>query len=84
MACGVPIVAHEFPVTRWIVGDAGETVNMEAPGAVRRCCNAGRRSRRQRAELAQQARQRAETVFAGGHHPLYRRLYADIRASRKP
>ena len=85
MACGVPIVAHEFAVTRWIVGDAGATVNMETPGALTGVLQRWQAQPALRDELARRARQRAESVFApAGIVPLYRHLYADIRATRKP
>lgn len=34
MASGLPIIGHTFEVTRWIIGDGGQTVNMEEPGAL--------------------------------------------------
>ena len=85
MACGVPIVAHQFPVTHWIVDDAGETVDMEAPGALMAVLQRWQAQPAQRNELARRARLRAETVFApAGILPLYRHLYADIRQERRP
>lgn len=32
MACGLPVVHHEFPVTKWITGPAGVCVSMENAG----------------------------------------------------
>ena len=85
MACGVPIVAHEFPVTRWIVGDAGEIVDMESAGALAAVLTRWQRQPAERLAFARRARLRAETDFApAGIIPLYRRLYAEIRAERKP
>lgn len=85
MACGVPVVAHEFAVTQWILGAGGETVDMEAPGAMAAVLQRWQWQPAQRFERARHARARAETVFApAGIVPLYRQLYADIRAARKP
>ena len=36
MACGLPVVVHEFPSLRWIAGDAGSAVDMAASGALAR------------------------------------------------
>lgn len=36
MACGTPVVAHDFPVTAWIVGPGGTTVNVEVEGGLAR------------------------------------------------
>ncbi|MDL5050785.1 glycosyltransferase family 4 protein [Oscillatoria amoena NRMC-F 0135] len=33
MACGLPVVHHPFPVTRWITGSGGAPVSMQEPGA---------------------------------------------------
>jgi glycosyltransferase involved in cell wall biosynthesis len=85
MASGLPVVAHHFPVTRWIVGDAGETVGMEDGGALAAVLRRWQGHPAERAELAAIARARAETVFApAGIVPLYRRLYADIRTRHRP
>ncbi|HTH48601.1 MAG TPA: glycosyltransferase family 4 protein [Candidatus Limnocylindria bacterium] len=85
MACGVPIVAHRFAVTRWIVGEAGETMDMEAAGVLATVLKRWQVQPVYRSELSRRARLRAETVFApAGILPLYRHLYADIRKERKP
>ena len=85
MACGLPIVAHEFPVTRWIVGDAGEIVDMESPGALAAVLTRWQSQPTERLEFSGRARVRAEAEFApAGIVPLYRQLYAEIREGRKP
>ena len=85
MACGLPVVAHRFEVTRWIVGDAGETVDMEVSGALAAVLARWRAQPALRAELASRTRHRAEIAFApAGIVPLYRQLYAGIRARRRP
>lgn len=81
MASGLPIVAHTFPVTRWIVGDAGETVDMEARGALAAVLGRWQARPPERSEVAGRARRRAVEVFApAGILPSYRRMYAAIRA----
>lgn len=85
MACGLPVVAHQFPVTRWIVGDAGEIVDMESVGALTAVLRRWQAQPAERLEFARRARARAVTEFApAGIVPRYRRLYAEIRAARKP
>lgn len=85
MACGLPVVAHQFPVTRWIVGDAGEIVDMESLGALAAVLRRWQSQPAERREFARRARVRAETDFApAGIVPQYRRLYAEIRAAREP
>jgi glycosyltransferase involved in cell wall biosynthesis len=34
LAHGLPVLAHEHPVMRWVLGDAGRTADLRAPGAV--------------------------------------------------
>lgn len=34
MACGLPVIGHEFPVTRWIIGPGGIAANLEEPGGL--------------------------------------------------
>jgi len=81
MASGLPIVAHAFPVTRWIVGDAGETVDMEAAGALAAVLGRWQARPKERSEVAGRARRRAVEVFApAGILPSYRRMYAGIRS----
>jgi glycosyltransferase involved in cell wall biosynthesis len=28
MSCSVPVIAHDFPVTKWIVGEGGDIIDM--------------------------------------------------------
>ena len=32
LATGIPCLAHNFPVTQWVIGPGGRTVDMEQPG----------------------------------------------------
>lgn len=85
MACGLPVVAHDFAVTRWIVGEAGEIVDMESAGALAAVLTRWQSRPMERRDFAARARARAETEFTpAGIVPLYRRLYAEIREGRKP
>lgn len=34
MASGLPVIGHEFPVTRWIIGDGGIAANLVEPGVL--------------------------------------------------
>ena len=36
LACGTPVIGHTFPVTQWIIGPGGTTVDMEQPGHLAR------------------------------------------------
>lgn len=36
MACGLPVVVHDFPSLRWIAGEGGSVVDMAASGALAR------------------------------------------------
>jgi glycosyltransferase involved in cell wall biosynthesis len=80
MACGLPVAAHQFEVTSWIVGPGGATVDMQTPAAltsllVRWHANPGLRH-----ELGALARERAVCVFAPDKIvPLYQQMYQTIR-----
>ncbi len=34
MASGLPLAGHTWPVTQWVIGDAGESLDMTRPGAL--------------------------------------------------
>lgn len=72
MACGLPVVVHDFPSLRWIAGDAGSVVDMAAPGALAREIGFYRDHPdvcRQRGELAR--RQAVERFSWQTLKPLY-------------
>jgi 1,2-diacylglycerol 3-alpha-glucosyltransferase len=79
MACGLPIVAHQFEVTRWIVGDGGLTGDLSQPGELARLLGQLQRDSQQRRELGEAARRRACDAFAIPHIiPLYVAMYQAI------
>lgn len=83
MASGLPVVAHSFPVTAWIVGDGGEIVDMTEPGAASGVLARWLRDPELRRSLGKRARERAQTVFSAGRVlPLYREAYAEAVAAR--
>ena len=78
MSSGLPVVAHGFPVTEWIVGEGGEIVDMTAPGAAAAVLARWRRDPALRLAAGERARERALRVFATEHVvPLYQRAYTE-------
>jgi glycosyltransferase involved in cell wall biosynthesis len=76
MASGPPVVAHTFPVTRWIVGDGGECVDAESPGAMAHVLDAWRRDRALARSVGDRARARARSEFGPAKIvPLYQAMY---------
>jgi 1,2-diacylglycerol 3-alpha-glucosyltransferase len=85
MACGVPVVGHRFPVTEWILGDAGCAINMENPGELAATLKLWKDEPALRLAASQRARKRAVSVFADDRIlPLYEEMYHDILADREP
>jgi glycosyltransferase involved in cell wall biosynthesis len=79
MACGLPIAAHQYDVTRWIVGNAGETIDMSAPGQLGDLLRRWQNDVPTRKEIGRRARQRAEEVFSPAQIvPLYQSMYDTI------
>ncbi len=76
MACGLPLVGHTWEVTRWIVGDAGESIDMTQRGALAATLGRWATSPNERRAVSQRARQRALDHFAPGRLvPLYLEMY---------
>lgn len=83
MASGLPVVAHSFPVTEWIVGGGGQVVDMTEPGAAAAVLARWLREPGLRAALAARARERAGTVFSTERViPLYLEAYDEVAAGR--
>ena len=79
LASGLPVVAHHFPVTRWIIGDGGVTVDAESPGAFAAALDLWRRDPTARRAVAARARARAVSAFASEKVvPLYQKLYEAV------
>ena len=81
LASRLPVVAHQFPVTRWIIGDGGTTVDTESPGAIAAVLADWQRDPAARRTLAQRARARATTFAPEKIVPLYQSLYQSVRSS---
>lgn len=80
MASGLPIAAHPWDVTRWIIGDGGETPDMTVPGALAGVLDRWQREPGLRLDIGARARARAEEHFAPERLvPLYLRLYEQMR-----
>jgi glycosyltransferase involved in cell wall biosynthesis len=62
MATGVPCVGHEYPVTKWVIGDGGVCIDMAREGALAECLAGVTES--WILEHGRQARQRAEKMFS--------------------
>ena len=79
LASGLPIVAHQYPVTQWILGDAGLTVDMTTRGQLGKVLADWQQEPARRMALASAARRRAETVFARENIlPLYHEMYRQV------
>lgn len=79
MASGLPVIGHEFPVTRWIVGEGGQTANLEHAGglsdALVRCLGMPDWHR----SVGERARQRVcDTFSPTAVVPLYQAAYRSI------
>jgi glycosyltransferase involved in cell wall biosynthesis len=63
MASGLPVIVHDHPVLKWMVGDGGFCVDMSQPGALR---DALRKMMDPavRVEMGQAARKRAVAMFS--------------------
>ena len=85
MACGLPLVGHTWEVTRWIVGDAGVTLDMTEEGALRSLIARWETNPREREAFAAQARMRAVEHFSPDRLvPLYEKLYEAMRSDGLP
>ncbi len=84
LAAGLPVLGHIFPVTRWIIGDGGESLDMEEPGALTTTLKRLANSPTERAALGARARARAVAKFSPEVIlPRYAELYTDIRRERE-
>ena len=87
MACGLPVVVHEFPSLRWIAGDAGSAVDMAASGALAREITFYRDHPDVRRERGTVARKRAVERFSWealkpAYLDMFRRCLAMPRRDR--
>jgi len=85
MASGVPVAAHHFPVTEWIVGDGGCAIDMTEPGRLAAVLESWRREPERRRAIGLSARRRAVEMFGEDEIvPLYLRMYERIAAEPLP
>jgi glycosyltransferase involved in cell wall biosynthesis len=83
MASGLPVIAHRFPVTEWIIGDAGQIVDMSTGGELAAVLEAWTKDDRIRTAIGRRARDRAVSEFSPGRIiPKYLEMYAQIRRGR--
>jgi len=76
MACGLPVIAHTYPVSQWIVGDGGQCLEMTLPGRLTDAFIGIYRDAARRVELGRRARQRVIQAFARERIvPLYHQMY---------
>jgi len=81
MACGLPLVGHTWPVTQWVIGDAGESLDMTRLGALSEVLGRWSASPGEREELAGRARRRALEQFAPCRLvPRYLEMYAAMES----
>jgi glycosyltransferase involved in cell wall biosynthesis len=75
LACGLPIVAHDMPRVRWIVGDEEFLVDTNDPAAIAASLERARRSEHDaRLQRVAQARRLSWDTIAGE----YRQFFSDV------
>ena len=64
MASGLPIIAHDHPNQRWILGDAGHFVDMEQEGELAKNIAEFMADKEKAKRLGEKGRERAERIFS--------------------
>jgi 1,2-diacylglycerol 3-alpha-glucosyltransferase len=83
MACGLPVIAHRFAVTEWIVGEGGITVDMTKAGELSRAIDQISSNQIRREELSHRAVARARSAFDRNVVlPMYHDWYKDLAQRR--
>jgi glycosyltransferase involved in cell wall biosynthesis len=82
MASGLPLAGHTWPVTQWVIGDAGESLDMTRPGALAGTLTRWHAVPAEREALAARARKRATEQFAPDCLvPRYLEMYEAMESS---
>lgn len=82
MASGLPILAHHFDVTAWIIGDAGVALDTEKPGTISGELSGWLADGDRLRGLSERARARAVQVFDRRRIvPMYLELESRMRAA---
>lgn len=83
MASGLPVLAHHYEVTRWIIGDGGLTFDMGAEGELAGRIQGWLHQPEERNLAAQRAWRRATGHFAPEKIvPLYEQMYRQLAAGK--
>jgi glycosyltransferase involved in cell wall biosynthesis len=64
MACGIPTVGDDYPVTKWLIGAGGDTVNMRQEGKLAGLLETYAMDEALRNARAREARNRAVSTFS--------------------
>jgi len=79
MASGVPAIGDDFPVTRWIIGDGGDTVDMRQGGELAEVLEKYANDDSYRSKRSRLARERALEHFSlDAVAPLYLKMFESI------
>ena len=82
MASGLPLLGHQYEVTRWIIGDAGDALDMSAPGALASRLRELQSNAALRRAMGERARRRALAEFSPARIvPLYQEMYRSVRSA---
>jgi glycosyltransferase involved in cell wall biosynthesis len=86
MASGLPVVGHHFPVTKWIIGGGGTTIDMTQPGRLTSVFMQWMSDAALRRSLGAFGRSRVTSEFSPKRIiPLYQSMYEHIaRSPRLP
>ncbi len=79
MASGLPVLAHNYEVTQWIVGEGGLSFDMGASGELAKRLQTWEQQPSERQHFAEKARARAVNRFSPAQIvPLYEQMYRQI------
>jgi glycosyltransferase involved in cell wall biosynthesis len=82
MATGLPVVGHHFPVTKWIIGDGGTTIDMTQAGCLTSILELWSTDSELRNSLGEKARARATSEFSPRRViPLYESMYHKVAST---